>query len=161
MMTLLATAAVISGVAEASTPPGPVSNNASSEVGSSFDMPPNSLDVQQHAANMFLEPIDGAMASIGAKCDEYKRGRSKCKWENISYTIMKPDDWDKEIGRFRSGCESGVFSSGYNVISNEKSWIVSASNGAEPTTNMHAALVKQGGMRPGPKLVKLCDLYNN
>jgi len=107
-------------------------------------------------ASPLLDPIDDAMVSIGAICDEYKRGRSRCKWENISYTILKPDDWEKQIARFRTACESGVFSPEYNVVSNKESWIVNTSNGAEPTTNMHSALVKQGGMMPGPMLVRLC-----
>jgi hypothetical protein len=103
-------------------------------------------------------PVRDAMLSMGAKCDERKRARSGCKWQGISYTINEPDDWNAQIAKFRSACESGVFSEDYNVVSNEQSWIVSAADGAEPTIRLYAELAKQDSLGPQPKLVKLCDL---
>lgn len=103
-------------------------------------------------------PIRAAMLAVGAKCDGRKRSRSGCKWQGVSYTVNEPIDWDAQIATFRSNCEAGVFSAGYNVVSDRQSWIVSTANGAEPTTRVYTELAKQSGLRPEAKLVKLCDL---
>lgn len=150
---------MMTGIAGAAARNTFASNPVAGHTSPSIEIAPKSIEAQQLAASQLLEPIDGAMASIGAKCGEYnKRNRSKCKWKNISYTIMKPEDWKKQIARFRGGCEAGIFSEEYNIVSNEKSWIVITSNGAGPTTDIHAALLKQGDMKSGARLVKLCDL---
>ncbi len=103
-------------------------------------------------------PIRDAMLAIGAECDGRKRSRSGCKWQDTSYTLNEPKDWDAQMAVFRKNCEGGVFSADYNVVSDTKSWVVSAANGATPTTNVHTELAKQSGLSPAAKLVKLCDL---
>ncbi len=110
------------------------------------------------ADNNSLSPIKAAMLSVGANCDERKRARSGCKWQSVSFTLNEPVDWDAQMSIYRSACESGAFSDKYNVISDEQSWIVSAANGADPTTRLHIELAKQTGLSPAPKLVKLCNL---
>jgi len=108
--------------------------------------------------NNSLSPIKAAMLSIGANCDDRKRARSGCKWQDVSYTLNEPDDWSAQITIYRGACESNVFSDQYNVVSDGQSWIVNTANGAAPTTKLHLELVKQTGLSPEPKLVKLCDL---
>lgn len=109
-------------------------------------------------ANKSTTTIKSAMLSIGAKCDAPKRGQRGCTWQGVSYTMTETTDWKRQNTRFRAGCDSGQISADYTVVSDGLSWIVRAASGADETARLYAALSKQSGLNPPPRLVRFCDL---
>ena len=109
-------------------------------------------------ANKSTTSIKDAMLSIGAKCDAPKRGQRDCTWQGVSYTMTETADWKRQNRRFRAGCESGQINADYTVVSDGLSWIAKTAGGADETARLYAALSKQSGLDPAPRLVRFCDL---